>query len=99
SGSAYRSDVGSFATRELYRAAAQADLRARLLERFFVDLRLEPPLCSTEAFSASIRSTTFGVSFASSWIVIVCPLAFFLIKPSTRFRYSSWYLSGSKSVD
>src|SRR5439155_16694688 len=93
SGNAYRSDAGSagLATGEIYRDD-YADLRERAETRFFAGrfpTRLFGPLFSTDALSASMRSTTFGVSLAVLWIVTVLPFAFFLIRSWTRLRYSS----------
>src|SRR2546423_308364 len=62
--------------------------------RFLVVFLALPPLLSTEAFNASMRSTTFGVSSACSSIVIVSPLDLRLMRSSTRLRYSSRYFAG-----
>src|SRR5947209_6896911 len=51
------------------------------------------------ASSAAMRSGAAAGSSASGWTAISSPAAFFSINSSTRSRYSSWNLAGSKSTD
>src|SRR5215210_4614699 len=69
-----------------------------LADRFCLGL-LWPLLCAMLASSAAIRSGTFFGSSAGASTTTSSPCALRSIMSSTRSRYSSRYLSGSKPAD